>query len=161
MLERLASCSRPRRSTQGECGTQLSQSRYVPLRISGKGALISTSQLPFSLIDISYTKAPTWIKVIPHYEHDQHAYFWAIATLGFPEARQENLQPPRESPSHHVLLPPDEQLLCYDYLYYVCAHQVRPIFFLFVMLKLLIHNRPVPQLSHTNLSSTTAQPGDL
>jgi len=74
-------------------------------------------------LDISYTKAPSWIKVIPHFEHDQHAYFWALASLGFPEARQDNLKQPFESPTNHALLPPDEQLLCYDYLYYVCAHQ--------------------------------------
>ncbi|KXN88805.1 hypothetical protein AN958_06674 [Leucoagaricus sp. SymC.cos] len=74
-------------------------------------------------LDISYTKTPSWIKVIPHFEHDSHAYFWALASLAFPEGRQENLQMPLASPAHHVLLPPDEHLLCYDYLYYVCAHQ--------------------------------------
>ncbi|KAJ3568045.1 hypothetical protein NP233_g5974 [Leucocoprinus birnbaumii] len=67
---------------------------------------------------------PNYLKlVIPHFEHDRHAYFWALASLAFPEGRQENLKPPLASPTHHVLLPPDEQLLCYDYLYYVCAHQ--------------------------------------
>ncbi|KAL9716465.1 hypothetical protein Ac2012v2_000913 [Leucoagaricus gongylophorus] len=74
-------------------------------------------------LDISYTKAPSWIKVIPHFEHDSHAYFWALASLAFPEGRRENLQLPLASPVYHALLPPDEQLLCYDYLYYVCAHQ--------------------------------------
>jgi len=43
--------------------------------------------------------------------------------LAFPETRSANLQPPRESPNHHVSLPPDEHLLCYDYLYYVSANQ--------------------------------------
>ncbi|KAF5352395.1 hypothetical protein D9756_005940 [Leucocoprinus leucothites] len=74
-------------------------------------------------LDISYTKTPSWIKVIPHFEHDRHAYFWALASLAFPEGRQENLQPPLASPTNHALLPPDDQLLCYDYLYYACAHQ--------------------------------------
>ncbi|KAH0591053.1 hypothetical protein H2248_001162 [Termitomyces sp. 'cryptogamus'] len=74
-------------------------------------------------LDISYTKAPSWIKVIPKYEHDQHSYFWSLAALAFPETRAANLVPPRESPDHHVLLPPDEQMLCYDYMYYVCANQ--------------------------------------
>ncbi|PPQ78032.1 hypothetical protein CVT25_015577 [Psilocybe cyanescens] len=74
-------------------------------------------------LDISYTKAPTWIKVIPRYEHDQHSSFSSLATLGFPEARTDNAGEPRESPQHRVKLPPDDQLLCYDYLYYVCAHQ--------------------------------------
>jgi hypothetical protein len=75
------------------------------------------------MLDISYTKAPTWIKIIPRYEHDQHSSFASLATLGFPETRAENAGEPRESPQHRVKLPPDEQVLCYDYLYYVCALQ--------------------------------------
>ncbi|KAG6837668.1 hypothetical protein H0H93_004944 [Arthromyces matolae] len=74
-------------------------------------------------LDISYTKAPSWIKVIPYFEHDAHAFFWSLAALAFPETRAANLVPPLESPAHHALLPPDEQLLCYDYLYFVCANQ--------------------------------------
>jgi len=74
-------------------------------------------------LDISYTKAPSWIKVIPNYVHDMHSYFWALAALAFPETRAASLVPPLESPEHHVSLPPDQQLLCYDYLYYVCANQ--------------------------------------
>lgn len=66
--------------------------------------------------------------MIPHFEHDSHAYFWALASLAFPEGRRENLQLPLASPVYHALLPPDEQLLCYDYLYYVCAHQVNYLF---------------------------------
>lgn len=76
--------------------------------------------------DISYTKTPSWTKLIPGYEHDQHSTFWSLATLAYPETRAANLVPPLESPNHHVSLPPDEHLLCYDYLYYVCAHQVGP-----------------------------------
>ncbi|KAF6766677.1 hypothetical protein DFP72DRAFT_1162239 [Ephemerocybe angulata] len=56
-------------------------------------------------LDISYTKAPSWP-------------FW-----GSQEGHKDNLVPPLESPRNHVLLPPDEQLLCYDYLYYLCAQQ--------------------------------------
>ncbi|CAA7265892.1 unnamed protein product [Cyclocybe aegerita] len=74
-------------------------------------------------LDISYTKAPSWIKVIPNYEHDQHSSFSALATLAFPETRNENAVEPMESPQHRVKLPTDQQLLCYDYLYYVCSHQ--------------------------------------
>ncbi|KAF8913143.1 hypothetical protein CPB84DRAFT_1812062 [Gymnopilus junonius] len=74
-------------------------------------------------LDLSYTKAPTWIKIIPRYEHDQHSSFSALATLGFPEIRKEQIVEPLESPYHHIKLPPDEQVLCYDYLYYVSAHQ--------------------------------------
>ncbi|KAF4623811.1 hypothetical protein D9613_002247 [Agrocybe pediades] len=74
-------------------------------------------------LDISYTTAPTGIKLIPRYEHDQHASFSSLAALSFPETRAENLVEPRASPYHAVKLPPDEQVLCYDYLYYVSAHQ--------------------------------------
>jgi len=74
-------------------------------------------------LDISYTKAPSWIKIIPNFEHDLYSSFWSLAALAFPETRAANLVPPRESPIHHVLLPPDEHVLCYDYLYFVCANQ--------------------------------------
>ncbi|KAF8956056.1 hypothetical protein BDZ97DRAFT_1853458 [Flammula alnicola] len=74
-------------------------------------------------LDISYTKAPSWIKLIPRYEHDMHSDFSSLAVLGFPEGRAENAVEPRESPQGHVKLSPDEHMLCYDYLYYVCAHQ--------------------------------------
>ncbi|KAK7064106.1 hypothetical protein R3P38DRAFT_2491061 [Favolaschia claudopus] len=82
------------------------------------------SRIPNDLsLDISYTKAPEWIKMIPNYEHDQHVTFWSLARLAFPTTRKASLVPPLESPKHKHFLPPDEQLLCYDYLYYVSAHQ--------------------------------------
>ncbi|KJA28528.1 hypothetical protein HYPSUDRAFT_128961, partial [Hypholoma sublateritium FD-334 SS-4] len=74
-------------------------------------------------LDISYTKAPSWIKLIPRYEHDLFSDFASLSVLAFPEGRTENAIEPRESPQNHVKLPPDEHMLCYDYLYYVCAHQ--------------------------------------
>lgn len=77
---------------------------------------------PFA--DISYTKTPDWTKRIPNYEHDKSSTFWSLASLAFPETRAKNLVVPLESPEHHVSLPPDEQMLCFDYLYYVCAHEV-------------------------------------
>ncbi|KAF8899030.1 hypothetical protein BD779DRAFT_1431621 [Infundibulicybe gibba] len=81
------------------------------------------SSLPEHLkLDISYTKAPSWIKLIPRFEHDRHSSFWSLASLAFPEMRTANLVTPLESPLHHVSLPPDEHLLCYDFLYFVCAH---------------------------------------
>jgi len=82
------------------------------------------SSLPDLLhLDLSYTMAPAWIKVIPRFEHDQHSSFSALATLGFPELRLESLVEPTEAPTTHLRLPPDEQVLCYDYLYYTCSHQ--------------------------------------
>ncbi|KAF8922053.1 hypothetical protein CPB85DRAFT_1265699 [Mucidula mucida] len=73
-------------------------------------------------LDISYTLAPSWIKLYPNYEHDSHATFWSLARLAYPETREASLVTPLPSPNN-VSLPPDEQLLCYDYLYYVCAQQ--------------------------------------
>lgn len=90
-------------------------------------------------LDLSYTKAPTWIKLIPHFIHDLHSSFWSLAALAFPEGRATNLVPPLESPHSHVSLPPDEHLLCYDYLYYTCVHQP----------------------SRSNMSLTTVLLGDL
>ncbi|PFH49812.1 hypothetical protein AMATHDRAFT_146793 [Amanita thiersii Skay4041] len=72
-------------------------------------------------LDISYTKAPTWVKILPNYEHDLHSSFFSLASLGFPEVRAESLVPPLESPINHARLPPDEHMLCYDYLYYTCS----------------------------------------
>ncbi|KAF8640983.1 hypothetical protein AX17_000629 [Amanita inopinata Kibby_2008] len=72
-------------------------------------------------LDVSYTKAPSWVKILPNYEHDRHSSFFSLAALGYSETRAENLVPPLESPINHVRLPPDEQLLCYDYLYYTCS----------------------------------------
>lgn len=70
-----------------------------------------------------------------------NSYFWSLAALAFPQTRAANLVPPRESPIHHVLLPPDEHLLCYDYLYFVCANQVR-VFGLYFTLDAQMENKP-------------------
>lgn len=77
--------------------------------------------------DVSYTRMPDWIKLFPNYEHDQHVTFWTLARFAFPDTRKANLVPPLPSRNHNVSLPPDEQMLCYDYLYYVCGQQVHSI----------------------------------
>ncbi|ETW87012.1 hypothetical protein HETIRDRAFT_307790 [Heterobasidion irregulare TC 32-1] len=71
--------------------------------------------------DISYTKAPSWVQKNPGYEHDPHAHFWSIATLTFPEERRNNLGTPQPSNVLGAVAHPDEQVACFDYLYYVCA----------------------------------------
>ncbi|KAK7063789.1 lysophospholipase NTE1 [Favolaschia claudopus] len=82
------------------------------------------SNVPHTLgLDISFTKTPEWIKMIPKYEHDQHSSFWSLATLAFPQTRNANIVPALPSAQHHLSLPPDEQLLCFDFLYYVAAHR--------------------------------------
>ncbi|KAJ7272628.1 hypothetical protein B0H12DRAFT_1007870 [Mycena haematopus] len=73
-------------------------------------------------LDVSYTTAPRWIKMYPSDDGDPHSTFWALASLAFPNTRASNLQTPVLSPIHSASLPPDEQMLCYDYLYYVGAN---------------------------------------
>ncbi|KAK0194202.1 hypothetical protein F5146DRAFT_926365 [Armillaria mellea] len=75
------------------------------------------------ILDVSYTRLPDWVKLIQNYEHDSHTTFWTLARFAFPDTRNANLVTPLPSPILNVSLPPDEQLLCYDYLYYVCAQQ--------------------------------------
>jgi len=69
-------------------------------------------------LDVSYTTAPRWIKMEPGNDGDPHATFWGLASLAFPDTRASNLQSPASSP----VLPPDDHLLCFDYLYYVGAN---------------------------------------
>ena len=87
-----------------------------------------------SLPDISYTRAPDWVKLIPNYEHDKCSTFYTLARLAYPEDRNKNLGNVLPSPAHGAVLDPDEQLLCYDYLYYACASQVRFVRHLFLYL---------------------------
>jgi hypothetical protein len=81
------------------------------------------------VIDVSYTTAPRWIKMDQDNDGDPHSTFWALASLAFSETRASNLQTPVLSPIHSVALPPDEHMLCYDYLYYVGANNVRHVSF--------------------------------
>ncbi|KAJ6605841.1 hypothetical protein B0H10DRAFT_2228889 [Mycena sp. CBHHK59/15] len=73
-------------------------------------------------LDISYTTAPSWIKILPNDNGDPHAAFWALARLQSPKQRAMNLRTPARSPNG-VSLPPDH-LLCFDNLYYVGAQSV-------------------------------------
>ncbi|KAH9931279.1 uncharacterized protein B0H18DRAFT_990914 [Fomitopsis serialis] len=74
-------------------------------------------------LDISYTRAPDWIKLLPGFQHDMHSSFWSLARLAFPETRNEILANPAAHPTLPTQsgnsLPPDDQMLCYDILYYV------------------------------------------
>ncbi|KAJ6547863.1 hypothetical protein B0H10DRAFT_2170100 [Mycena sp. CBHHK59/15] len=74
-------------------------------------------------LDISYTTAPSWIKILPNDNGDPHAAFWALARLQSPKQRAMNLRTPARSPNG-VSLPPDDHLLCFDNLYYVGAQSV-------------------------------------
>lgn len=56
---------------------------------------------------------------------NQHNNFWGLAKLGFPEGRQEALRGQTPSPSnlHKQVLLPDDQLMCFDILYYTAAFE--------------------------------------
>ncbi|KAG2112418.1 hypothetical protein DEU56DRAFT_201808 [Suillus clintonianus] len=74
-------------------------------------------------LDISWTQTPDWVKLTAPDQRDSHASFWSLAALGFPEARNNSLGLKNHpSPQHQVSLPPDDHLLCFDYLYYVSAY---------------------------------------
>ncbi|KAI0347794.1 hypothetical protein BDW22DRAFT_1349857 [Trametopsis cervina] len=72
-------------------------------------------------LDVSYTRSPDWVKMIPGYEHDKGSTFWALARLAYPEDRNKNLGNTLPSPHLGEVLEPDEHVVCYDYLYYACA----------------------------------------
>ncbi|CAK5280721.1 unnamed protein product [Mycena citricolor] len=72
-------------------------------------------------LDISYTKTPPWISLKPYIPTEPWSSFWSLAALSFPDKRKASLVPPEPSPIKHVSLPPDEHLLCYDFVYYAVA----------------------------------------
>lgn len=76
--------------------------------------------------DVSYTRAPDWVKLIPGEINDKHTTFWALAALAFKQTGDEAREgrTPRPSEHHRAELPPDDHLMCFDYLYYVCAQRV-------------------------------------
>ncbi|KAJ7880783.1 hypothetical protein B0H14DRAFT_1534461 [Mycena olivaceomarginata] len=69
-------------------------------------------------LDISYTVAPTWIKLHQDQLDDQHMKFAALMALSFPEQRGHNLAPPSASPVLGLSLAPNEQMVCFDNLYW-------------------------------------------
>ncbi|KAH8835542.1 hypothetical protein DL96DRAFT_1666280 [Flagelloscypha sp. PMI_526] len=64
-------------------------------------------------IDLSYTQAPSWVRLRPGGENQNHATFWSLARLGFPEGQAE------AQGSDY----PSAVLMCIDYLYYVSTQQ--------------------------------------
>ncbi|KAF8903611.1 hypothetical protein CPB85DRAFT_1017159 [Mucidula mucida] len=69
-------------------------------------------------LDISFTSLPNWIKKFDY----PSSYFGDIARFAYPQTRNQNLAD-RVPSLRNVSLPPDEQLLCFDALYYVCVSQ--------------------------------------
>ncbi|KZV74816.1 hypothetical protein PENSPDRAFT_625212 [Peniophora sp. CONT] len=69
-------------------------------------------------LDVSWTTAPSSIKLYPDRSNDRTARFWDMASLTYKYGRERSLVPPTPSKEHGVTLPPDEHLACFDYLYY-------------------------------------------
>ncbi|TCD65886.1 hypothetical protein EIP91_002046 [Steccherinum ochraceum] len=73
-------------------------------------------------LDLSYTRAPPSVKLIPGFEHDSHSSFWTLAPLAFSDPRAKALKSMEvetlPGPWTGAVLLPDEQMLCYDYLFY-------------------------------------------
>jgi hypothetical protein len=85
--------------------------------------ILSISLLNHTYIspDVSYTDVPDWTLL----GSDSHVTFARLSKLAFPEHRSRSLNTPHPSKSLNVSLPPDEQLLCYDFLYYVSTDEVK------------------------------------
>lgn len=77
--------------------------------------------------DPSYTQTPHRVNLNEE-SSDWHIKFWALAELAFPSGRAMALESnPRSFPSRElgVTVPPDEHLLCYDFLYFAVAQRER------------------------------------
>ena len=86
---------------------------------------------------MSFTPVPSETKLFPNNEGDVHVSFWGMAQLGFPEARSRHVSDrsgkiPSRVNKH--TLPPDDRLLCYDFLYYVGAYDVSEFVTTFLLL---------------------------
>ncbi|KDQ07960.1 hypothetical protein BOTBODRAFT_38399 [Botryobasidium botryosum FD-172 SS1] len=78
-------------------------------------------------IEPSYTAAPQDISLLPN-PGDWYIKFWALAELAFPSGRALALNtnpPPPTFPSRYdnSTMPPDEHLLCFDFLYFAVAQR--------------------------------------
>ncbi|KAL1741194.1 hypothetical protein HDZ31DRAFT_67174 [Schizophyllum fasciatum] len=71
-------------------------------------------------LDISYTQVPPTVKLPNTGPNDLHVSYWALAALGFPRTYQETVDLAEHAPSPQLGLEllPDEQLMCFDFLYY-------------------------------------------
>jgi hypothetical protein len=71
-------------------------------------------------LDISFTNVPDWTAL----GSDSHVTFARLSKLGFPEWRSKSLSTARPSPVTQAILEPDDQVLCFDFLYFVSTDEV-------------------------------------
>ena len=142
MLECLGSSAVQRTPSTRRMGTDTDEARagYVLSRFRP----LDNDSVHLRNTDLSWTRAPETIKIIPGYEHDQWARIWDLAMLTFDVSlrarvlsgsvlkrfqtgREKSLVEPKiteSSINHHTSLP-DEHVACFDYLYYTSASIVR------------------------------------
>ena len=98
----------------------------IPYRLGlGMLYLLSSFQIyptakPLSFQDVAYTALPKSSAIINGY----WLSFWTLAKLSFPSPRTRALEehpPQTPTPGSHAQLPPNEQLLCFDFMYYIGA----------------------------------------
>ncbi|KAG8958464.1 hypothetical protein FRC00_002723 [Tulasnella sp. 408] len=83
----------------------------------------------FLNLEVVYTPVPFFVKLKPHYAPDTHVSFSGLASLLKPVGRAEALAAPSAknytSSVPHLkgqFHPPDEQLACFDNMYFVASH---------------------------------------
>jgi hypothetical protein len=78
-------------------------------------------------LDMSYTRAPGYVKRTDDWENDPSSTFWSVATLAFPTFHNSGLHEnePLPSPRLNETKEPSEQIFCYDFGYYFVAAGVR------------------------------------
>ena len=93
------------------------------------GTLLTSNKLEMEIdssftslmLDLSFTKAPDYIRLIRDNVHEIFLSFAGLASLAFPEAKRLHAGDPSESQHLSLKLPIDDQLMCYDYLYYASS----------------------------------------
>ena len=116
MLEHLGGCQTRRTQTKMEYIARAAETWYAD------PSLQSDVYSTFLVIpDMSFTKAPEHIRLIHGNPHEIFQSFAGLASLAFPEAKRLYAGEPTESQHLGLKLPIDDQLMCYDYLYYASS----------------------------------------
>ncbi|KAG8925562.1 hypothetical protein FRC02_009589 [Tulasnella sp. 418] len=96
-------------------------SNWQPFGTNGKP--IYTELSSFLKLDISYTPVPDNVKLSDKGNH--HSSYWGMVSLLYPEGRAKALRQKEAvasySPRLNQSLPPDDQLACFDILYYAAV----------------------------------------
>lgn len=74
-------------------------------------------------VDVSYTRAPGYVKRTDDWDNDPSSSYWSVATLAFPTFHNSGLRDhqPAPSPRLNETKEPSEQIFCYDFGYYFVA----------------------------------------